>query len=740
MKRWLSSVVIFASLAAGAAGDLDVARQALNDGVWASALAAADRAATNAADRTAARLIALEALARQENDTEIRKRLSAWKEETNEHFRFWRARAQVRVGDFEQAGKTLKEPFADPALALPVTNLKASMRAATGDKAGALSLIDSVKIDGKAGAAAEDARLIRGELLGETGKMAEACEVLRPLAESAERKEVKLRASYLLGFAEMAQPATHTAGVARVRGLLRSQPGEALSVAAARTFADRLLASGDYAGADDEYRRYLEINPAAAMDADVLDRRGRASLMLGRRPEAAAMFARAEQCATNPAMKASAAFRQAEAFLADGRYPDAAACFARSAGYGGEAAARARFSEADAWERAGEMARAEGLYNELAQVNDVWGEKSKLRKAVLSVRKGQIADAIKIYDGLIKTNQLSEADITETYLGRGRACYRDYRFKEAMADFEQVAKRDPKRADRMRFLSVLCLYGAGKDVDAKASAASLMTATKDQELRADLMLWCAKFEFNRGEYVEARTHFEMYADLCSGTPKAVEALLWAARCSTALTDYSKAVELATKAATASAADSALFVEALLVQGEAVMELGRYAEAVQVFDRAAKQAGDGPNATQAAVLKADALYAMGANDLARYEEAIAAYRNLPDGNVLSPDRKIEVAFKIGRALEKAGQKREAMDQYYKNVVLAYAEATTKDVFFGTPARTFFARAAFALADYLGGAGNTAAAKHVLERVIAADVPAAEEARRRLAALKGKGGVP
>ena len=397
MKRWLSSVVIFASLAAGAAGDLDVARQALNDGVWASALAAADRAATNAADRTAARLIALEALARQENDTEIRKRLSAWKEETNEHFRFWRARAQVRVGDFEQASKTLKEPFADPALALPVTNLKASMRAATGDKAGALSLIDSVKIDGKAGAAAEDARLIRGELLGETGKMAEACEVLRPLAESAERKEVKLRASYLLGFAEMAQPATHTAGVARVRGLLRSQPGEALSVAAARTFADRLLASGDYAGADDEYRRYLEINPAAAMDADVLDRRGRASLMLGRRPEAAAMFARAEQCATNPAMKASAAFRQAEAFLADGRYPDAAACLARSAGYGGETA-RARFSEADAWERAGEMARAEGLYNELAQVNDVWGEKSKLRKAVLSVRKGQIADAIKIYD------------------------------------------------------------------------------------------------------------------------------------------------------------------------------------------------------------------------------------------------------------------------------------------------------------------------------------------------------
>jgi hypothetical protein len=35
-------VVFLISLAAGAAGDLDVARQALNDGVWASALAVAD--------------------------------------------------------------------------------------------------------------------------------------------------------------------------------------------------------------------------------------------------------------------------------------------------------------------------------------------------------------------------------------------------------------------------------------------------------------------------------------------------------------------------------------------------------------------------------------------------------------------------------------------------------------------------------------------------------------------------
>ena len=726
--------------AALAAGDIDVARQALNDGVWQSALSAADRAATNAECRTAARLIALEALSWLGEDAEIRRRLSAWTDEKDEHFRYWRARSQVRVRDFAQAKETLARPFADQSLDLPVKCLKACMLAGTGDKAGALALISAAKPEGKAGAAAEDAQLIMGELLGDDGKAAESRRLLLPLAERAGRKEVRLRAGYLLGFSEMSDANSRTAGVVRIRALLRAHPGDGISVAAARSFADKLLEAGDYAGADDEYRRYIEINPAAAADADVLDRRGRALIMLGRSSEAAAAFARAEQSSTNPLQKAQAAFHQAQAHLAEGRYSDAATCYGRSAGYGGSEAEQAYFQQADALERAGEQEQAAKIYGVLEKGSGKWGAKAKLRLASIAMSKGRLSDAIDSYDKLISlTNLLSYADITELYLGRGRACYRDYRFKDAEASFGIVAKRDPKKADGMRFLSALCLYGAGKDIDAKAAAASLMTSTKDRELQADLMLWCAKYEFNHGEHAEACTHFETYASLRPGSPKAAEALLWAARCATALTDYSKAVELATRTAKASPSGSPIFIEALLVQGEAVMELGRYAEAVQVFDRAAKQAGTGPDAAKAAVLKADALYAMGAGDLSRYNEAIEAYRALPDGNDLSPDRRIEVSFKIGRALEKVGRTRDAMDQYYKNVMLAYSSANASGLLLGTPARTFFARAAFSLADYYGAAGNKQAVKHVLERVVAENVPAAEEARRRLAALKEKGGV-
>lgn len=277
------------------------------------------------------------------------------------------------------------------------------------------------------------------------------------------------------------------------------------------------------------------------------------------------------------------------------------------------------------------------------------------------------------------------------------------------------------------------------DVDAKATATSLMASTESEELRTDLMLWCAKYEYNHGKYEDARSYFETYAARRPGGANASSALLWAARCSSALMDYSKAVELATKAAGESGTNRTLFAETLLVQGEALMELGRYAEASQLFNRAATQVPGSPNAVKASVLKADALYAMGAGDTNCYAEAISAYRALPDGNAISPDRKIEVAFKIGRAMEKLRNTEKAMEQYYRNVVLAYSEGCAKGMLFGEVARTFFVRAAFALADHYDSEGNANAAIAMLERVADADVPASREAQRRIAALKRKGGA-
>ena len=742
LKRFVSYVILSVSISALCA-DLDVAKQALADGVWHSALTAADEIMakadnTNSAERSEARLISLEALAHMQEDSEIRRRLAEWEEETSDKFRYWKVRSLVRVGDFSQAESALEKPFADPSLELPAACLKASIFMASGKYQDALQVMSGKDVESAKGLSGEDARLIVAEALGRVDKRQQSNKMLASLASNSSRNEIRLRAGFLLGFSEMEDPQTYTTGVARVRGLLRSNPGDKISELAAKSFADKLLSAGDALSAEDEYRRYLEVFPAAALDVEVLEGRGQALFRLGRFSEASSAFARAEQLVENAEDKARLAYLQASACISDGKLSSAASSFERSASYGGANAPRSYYFQAYALERLGEIPRASAIYSELVKNGGVWGIKSELRLISISVRNGMLGEAIDRYAKVLESpNGLSEDEITDVYLGRGRACYRDYRFKEAAADFELVASRRPNLADGMRFLMALCLYGAGRDVEAKKAAVKLMNSTKDEELRADLNLWCAKYDYNHGEYKEALGRFVEYAKFREGTASSADALLWAARCSSAQMEYSKAVELATQAANCAGSDKALFMECLFVQGEAVMELGRYPEAAQLFDRVASQAREGALHQKALMLKADALYAMGAGDMNRYEEAVGAYRLLFDAGGLSPDFKIEASFKIGRALEKLRRTKEAMDQYYKNVVLAYFEETSKGFLFGAPASTFFSRAAFYLADYYAAAGENRTVQKILERVVKSDVPAAKEAKRRLEEMNLKG---
>ena len=742
MKRIVLQFLLVAAVSAFG-GDLDVARQALADGVWRSALSAADAAAatsTGATDRTAARLVSLEALAHLEDDAEIRRRIAEWQDETAEGFRYWKARSFVRVGDFEQARSALKAPFADSALALPVATLKSAVLLASDSPEEVLREMSGLDVRNATGLAGDDARMVVAEALYGTGRRKESSELLAGIAKSSSRREIKMRAGYLLGFLEMDEPSTYTGGLARVRALLRSNPGDSVSGLAARTFADRLLKAGDAVGAEDEYRRYLEVFPSAAMDPAVIERRGQAFLMMGRNSEAAGAFARAEQTAEKPEDKARLAYLQANAHVADGHFADAASSFGRSASYGSPDTDRSLYAQADALERGGDVVRAAELYEALSGKGGEWGAKSDLRLISIVARNGRLGEAIERYTKVIASpGLLSYGDVTEVYLGRGRACYRDYRFREASADFEIVASRKPELADGMRFLMALCLYGAGRDGDAKRAAEALLKSAKDEGLRADLMLWCAKYEFNHAEYKEAQSHFAAYADFREGTPSAADALLWAARSASAQMEYTAAVELATRAANSASSDKILFVESLMVQGEAIMELGRYAEAVQLFERVANLAEEGPLSQKAEMFRADALYAMGAGDMGRYEEAIAAYRKLHESGILLPDRKIETAFKIGRSLEKLRRTKEAMDQYYRNVVLAYSEAISGGALLGASSRTFFSRAAFSLADYHAAAGDVRAVRKILGRIVASDVPSAKEAQRRLDEMNARGEV-
>ena len=653
----------------------------------------------------------------------------------------------------------------------------AQMLATAGDDAGALAVLKTEDAAAVAGAAGDFARAQTADLLERTGRASEAealrqklvaagtntdervfvttaCQLARVQKDFAERiayagkavararrDELRREAGYLLGFAELERPEMRKRGQARIKQLIKEFPDVPESRTAALALADALLAAGDADGAAEEYRIFLETYPevAVAGDARVLEGRGWAQLALGRRTEAIGTFARAAQVATNDAVKARCLFKQGDALVADGRFDEAATLFGRVDALGGELAERARFSRAIALAHADKGDEAEKAFRDMAKAGGAYANEAELQLAGRETIAGRFEEAIATYGKLLGRKNLSDALRVKALVGRGRACYRAYRFKEAAADFGQAAELAPGRRDEMRFLTALCRYGEGQDAEAKKDVITLLAEASDERLRKDLRLWLAKYDASHGNWVAAETGFEDYAEASTNRPRqAADALVRAARVAGARSDYAKTVELVSRAVKL-APDLPNLAEALIVQGEALIILARYDDATLVLDRALLASPGEAIVRRAGMLKADALFAMGADDDARYSEALAAYRTLADDVGLTPSARLAVAFKIGRTLEKLRKTEDAAEQYYSEVVLAYERARASGAWLDDSARAFFARAAFALADYYESKGLDRQARKVLRHVSKSDVPAADEARKRIARLEAKGRV-
>ena len=304
----------------------------------------------------------------------------------------------------------------------------------------------------------------------------------------------------------------------------------------------------------------------------------------------------------------------------------------------------------------------------------------------------------------------------------------------------------------MSFLMARCMYGAGRDEEAAAAVRALLASKgSDRRLRADVAFWLAKYEFVHRDYAAARDGFEACSTnehLSAG--RRIEALGRAARCCAALSDYAGVVEYATRATTNDVAvraiakqtpETAAVAETFVLQAEALMELARFNEAALVLARAQVLPAPPELLRRAAVLKADCLFAMGADDDRRYMQALDAYRAVQRDETLPPSVRLAVAFKIGRSLEKLRRLDEAADQYYVHVVMAYCDGVRAKTWFDGDARAFFTRAVFILADWYEARGEGRQAIRVLDYLVKTGVPAAHEARQRIKRLeeKKKGGA-
>jgi len=493
----------------------------------------------------------------------------------------------------------------------------------------------------------------------------------------AEVRDLPLRRTVglRLGMVQLNDPKTAEEGEKLIRKIVRDSPDADGAKEAFLALADAHVAAGRWEKAMAAYREAVETWPGAAQLAAVQEGRGWALQKLGRRDEALEAFRQAGVLAKDDASRAVALAKEADV-LAD-------------------------------------MGRADEAM-------------SKYREVTEKFSKTVVAEKLK---AVIRLRE-KEAD--------GRRLYGEGKYDEAMKVFDEVAEEDSSRRQRMAYFKMLCLYGKGQDDAAGRQAKDLVDHCSDPAVRADALLWLAKFLYNRREWQEAGRLFAAYAEMPVKAEKAAEALLWAARSALAANDFDQAIALSTRLSDRYP-DSKAKPSALMIQGEALVELARFDEAVLVFDRVALSEGlSSEDRLRVCLLKADALYVMGADNAASYALALDAYRAIRLGNALSAEEKILVSFKVARTLEKLRRMDEAIDQYYTQVVLAYRTGRLRGELFTDEARAAFSRAAFRLAEEYESRGRNRQAQSILELVAESGVPASEEARRRMEKISGKGG--
>lgn len=688
------SFFVLHSISPAYAGEIEVAKEALRDGLW-------EVARTHAAkvEGDEARLVILESYARERKWGAVLKALDDWSGADGDGFVYYRALALAETGAAAEARAALgSRRFTDGEYAGLVARLAARIELDAGASEEALRILRerdfAVDSDSKMEAARilsengsrREAERLWAEIAADTNASERAAVIaavnlgdpalIRRAYGFARSTDLRRLAGLKLGMLLIGEEETFDEGARMIRSLAKDAPDAEGAEAAFLALAERYLDRGRNAEAAEAYRDAVDIWPETAKIAAVNEGRGWALRRLGRNDEALAAFVRAEECASDDEGRATALLEQGDVLS--------------EAGSGAEALAR-------------------------------------YRKVLEKYPKTSAGEKL---EELVKMRELE---------ARGRELFKAYRFEEAMTVFANLVAQDPSRRPRADYFKVLCLYGLGRDVEAGDLALRLSRECPDEAIRAEATLWLAKLSYNRSQWKPARELFVAYSTNSLAKPaKAAAALLWAARAAFADNDFPLAVQTVT-ALTERFPESSELPAAYLVQGEALIELSRFDEAVLVLERAALVEGaSAESRMRARLMRADALFAMGADNPVRYREALDTYRAVLLGESMTPGLRLSVSFKIGRTLEKLKKTDDAINQYYTEVVLAYRNASDADrAGFDDEARAAFVRAAFRLADEYESRGRDLQAMNILELVVRGDVPAAEEARKRIARIQMKG---
>ncbi|MDF7826072.1 tetratricopeptide repeat protein [Pontiellaceae bacterium B12227] len=512
-------------------------------------------------------------------------------------------------------------------------------------------------------------------------------------------------------------------------------PSQAMAAELQLEKSKALYLAGRYQEAAGGYQVYLDVADDEEGLADAYYGKGLSLWQLGRYAEAAGVFDKAVKALKDPARKADALFKAADCCFQAGKLEDAEKLY-RSFVTDfptHDNMPNALYQLGLAQMKIGRRAEALNTLSilETNHADSPFAEMAALRTAdVLRANKDWEA-ALAKYEQIGKVYS-NKATLALSKYRQGLVLYEDlHRYEEAQKAFEAVIADypDSEYGQQSIFMRGFCLAWLGKTEESVKTCGDFVEKNPDSVWTPKVVFWLGQHFYNFGEYKKAEPLFLRFEKDFKGHELAPRALYWAGRAAAAQSNYVTAIERYSEVAK-NYPESDILPQTRFAQGDALTELGEFSRAVLAFEEIIKNYPESYLVNAAWGRKGDCQFSLATDNPARYAEAMKSYQAILDRPSAPLALKLHVENKIAVCLEKTNVSDKAFSRYM-HVVYTFLNENVEHSPYSV---TWFTRSAFGAAAIKEKQRAWVDAVQVYERVIEANVPAKEEAQKRIDKIK------
>ncbi len=501
--------------------------------------------------------------------------------------------------------------------------------------------------------------------------------------------------------------------------------------------AKALFQAGRFAEADGAYQVYLDVAADEGGLAEAYFGKGLALWELGRFAEAAGIFDKAYKALQDDARRADALFKAGDAYFraekleeAEKRYRSFVTDFSAHPNM-----PNALYQLGLALMKIGRREEALSTFGllESGHAGSPFAEKAALRSADVLLANRQWEQALHKYELIIETYTNAEAQAASKFM-QGLVL-NEYlkRYAEAQQAFETVIEQYPESeyVQQALFMRGFSLAWQGQYAEAITTCQDFVEKYPGSEWAPKVLFWLGEQFYNQGRYTDAEPLFLRIAAEYAANALAPRALYWAGRAASQQSNYVEAFERYSEVAK-TYPESAIMPEVRFAQGDVLTELGQFAKAILAFEEVIKNYPESYLVNAAWGRKGDCQFSLAVENPARYAEAMNSYQAILDRPSAPVGLKMHVENKIAVCLEKTNVSDKAFSRYM-NVVYTFINENVERSPYTV---TWFTRSAFGAAAIKEKQRAWKEAVQVYERVVEANVPAQDEALKRIEKIKAE----